>query len=106
MSTNVENRIKLARPREDIRQLDCLLPERLVLVQELGRQRIALEHLDGVGVQRSFTTVGRGDDQLGLVFEDGVGMGEFGLVVSYSPCQPGVVIRTKYHPVGPLLPGI
>lgn len=79
MSTNVENRIKLARAGQHVRQFVRVGPQGLLLVQEGGGSGVGLEHLHGAWVERSLSALGRSDGQFGLALQDFVGVGEFGL---------------------------
>lgn len=80
MSTNIEQSVKLPSAGQYITQLVRVAPQRLLLVQEGGRGRVGLEHLDGGWVEGCLAALGRGDGQLGLFVEDFVGVGEFGLL--------------------------
>lgn len=79
MTTNVKEGIKLINLRQHIRQLDRVLPQLLAILQEVRGDRVVLEHLDGVRIEGCFAALGRGNHQLGLVLQDMVGVGEFGL---------------------------
>lgn len=82
MSSHVEDSIELRNARDKVAQLVRVLPERRLLVEELGRDRVVLEHLHGAGVEWSFASFGRGDDQLSFVVQNLPGMGEFRLCMA------------------------
>lgn len=79
MTTNIENRIKFARLGDQIGQLGRVGPQILLLLQELLRDFILLEGLDGVRVEGGFAAMRRCDGQVGLGMEDLVGVCEFRL---------------------------
>lgn len=58
----------------------CILPQCLLRVQEFGGRGIAFESFDGRGVEGCSTAIGGGDNDLDVVCEDFVRVGEFGLV--------------------------
>lgn len=79
MAPNIENSIKLARPRQHLRQLVRVRPQRLLFLEEGRRHRVGFEGLDRARVQRGLAALGGGDGQGDFVVEDVVGVGEFGL---------------------------
>lgn len=79
MTTDVEESVEFTSPGQHITQLDRVLPQILAVLEEVGADGVVLEHLDGAGVEWGLASLGRGNDQLGLVFQDMVGVGEFGL---------------------------
>ena len=121
MSTDVENGIKLASPRKDIRELVRVLPESSLLLQERLGDGVGLEHLDGVRVQRGLAALGGGDGELDLVVQDLMRVSELGLIVKKKKecvvslsflgsmglvcidlcIYSGVHGLTRYQPVGP-----
>lgn len=106
MTADVENGVEFCDPRQDIGQLLSVGPERLVLVQKLDGKRVAFEHLDRARVERRFAAIGRRDNQLNLVFQDGIWMGKFRLLACQRRTLPSFAVRlTKNHPVGSLLAG-
>lgn len=58
MATNIEKSIKLVNPRQHIRQLNCVLPQLLAVLQEVRGDRVVLEHLDGAGVEGCLAALG------------------------------------------------
>jgi hypothetical protein len=81
VATGVEDGVKLGSLAKKLLEGSGLLPDLLLLVEELYRLLIALEHLNGGLVERSFTTLGRGDDNFDVgVDKVIVGVSEFGLV--------------------------
>lgn len=96
MSTNVENSVELASPRDHIGQLVRVRPQGLLLFQEGLRDGVGLEHLHRVRVQRGLAALGRGDGQGDLVVEDFMGVSEFGLEsVSFSSISSVCVCATN-----------
>jgi hypothetical protein len=79
MSTNIEDRIKLARPGDNLTQSVRVLPQRLLAVQEIDRLLILLECLDGARVEGRLAALGGGDGQLDLSVEDMPWVGKFRL---------------------------
>lgn len=79
MTTHVKEGIELIHLWQHIRQLHRVLPQFLAILQEVCGNRVVLEHLDGARVERCLAALGRGNDQLGLVLQDMVGVGKFGL---------------------------
>jgi len=81
VATGVEDGVKLGSLAKELLERSGLLPDLLLLVEELYRLLITLEHLNGGLVERSLTTFGRGDDNLDVgVDKVIVGVSEFGLV--------------------------
>lgn len=80
MTTNVENRIEFGNPGQNVGQLLRIGPERLVLLQKLGRDRVIFERFCRAGVERCFTSIRRCDNEFGFVFEDLVWVRKFRLI--------------------------
>ena len=76
MTTDVEHGVKFV--NRNLRQRLGVLPQAVVL-QELDAEGVSLEHLDRARVQWGMASFGRGDGQLGLVFQHIVGVREFRL---------------------------
>jgi hypothetical protein len=85
VTTRVEDSVELGSLAEELAQRPRVLPERLLLVEELDRLGVVLKHLDGHLIEGRLATGGRSDDNLslgvGLVLADEVivGMGKLGL---------------------------
>lgn len=79
MPANVENSIELGHLWQQIGQFLGLSPEWLVFLQELDRNGVVFECFNRSSIQRSFTSVGRRDDQFGLIFQDVKWMGKLWL---------------------------
>lgn len=79
VSPNVEHGIELIRFTQEATQLLRVLPQRLLLAEEL-RRLVVLGSLHRTLIQWCSTALGRGDCQIGLAFELVVRMGELGQV--------------------------
>jgi len=67
MTSNKKNRFKLIRMSQESRQLLRILPQRLLLTQELGRDGIVLKCFDGRGIEWGLTTIRGCDYNLDMV---------------------------------------
>lgn len=111
MSANIENSIKLMRPRHDLGKTHRVLPQRLLAIVEVDREFVGLEHFDGGWVERGLAALGRGDGHFDAgVVQDLPGVCEFGLFLRVSRCLLDVSVemekRTRNQPVGWSWPGI
>lgn len=85
VTTRVEDGVELGSLAEELAQRSGVLPDGLLLVQELDRLGVALKHLDGNLIKRRLSASGGSDDNLnlgvGLVLANEVivGMGKLGL---------------------------
>lgn len=85
VTTRVEDGIELGSLAEELAQRSRVLPDGLLLVEELDRLGVALKHLDGNLIKRRLSAGRRSDNNLnlgvGLVLADEVivGMGKLGL---------------------------
>ena len=81
VATGVEDGVELRSLAKEFLEGSGLLPDLLLLVEELDRLLITLEHLDGGLVERRLTALGRGDDNLDVgVDKVIVGVSELGLL--------------------------
>jgi hypothetical protein len=82
VATGVEDGVKLGSLAKELLERSGLLPDLLLLVEELYRLLITLEHLNGGLVKRRLTALGRGDDNLDVGIDKViVGVSKFGLVL-------------------------
>lgn len=107
MATDVEQSSEFVNLGQDIGQFDGVGPEVLVVLQVFGADRVALEALDRAGVERSLSSLGRGDHDLRLVLENMVRVGEFGLYGSWleTALSPEDRIHTHQVPASGLAVG-
>ena len=107
MATDVEQSSEFINSGQDIGQFDGVGPEVLVVLQVFGADRVALEALDGAGVERGLPSLGRGDHNLSFIFENVVGVGKFGLYSAWSEIalNPEDRINTHQVPTGGLAVG-
>lgn len=82
MPTDVEDGVKLAHAGHHLGQAVRVGPQRLLRLEEGGRDLVVLEHLDRARVDLGVAALGRGDDHLDLVLEHVVRVGKFRLFSS------------------------
>ena len=80
MPANIKNCIEFSCPWYNVGQRERLFPQ-LTLCVEKRHACFVPEGLDRVRINRSFATLGRHNDDFGLVFEDIIRVGEFRLVM-------------------------
>lgn len=97
MSTHVEHSIECVRLSDKVAQLLCVLPQRLLLLQELGGLLIALEHLDGRRIQWSCSSLGRSNHNLGFAFELVVWMSELRQVPACGLASVAHLVMAAEH---------
>lgn len=95
MATNVEDGVELAGTSSNIGELNGVVPERLVVLEEVLGGGVGLEHLHGALVEGSDAALGGGDGDLSLLREDIVGVGELGLFILLDPCHS--CVRLLWH---------
>ena len=101
MTTDIEHSVELV--NRNLGQRLGVLPQAVVL-QELDAEGVSLEHLDRARVQWGMASFGRGDGQLGVVFEHKVGVGKFRLHSRLDSIQGRFCDKATYQePAGGLV---